>query len=331
MFASFKTQVDGAHDNEDTKFFDTPGSQQSASGPPSNQPPQSSGTNRSMAASDEDDDDDDDDFVAATPGFAPSSVHPHYPLQSRELTSRNGSQIDALPSETPLLSGPPTPMTPASVTPFGASTPSWKRPSVPVRDSVPPTPGRKRRRRSPSNVGDTDTDVDDYDDDDDESDIEDDVELITNATMTPAGHGADLEDEDEEPGSRNQRSPRHSRHLSTRNANVMPSSSRQLSSPGSQLGDVPPESQERSGGDSELLHGDEEDKEEEEDEEPLNSGDDVSDEEPEVLFESDNVVVCQYDKIQRSRNRWRFHLKDGIMVINGRDHVFQKAVGEAEW
>lgn len=31
--------------------------------------------------------------------------------------------------------------------------------------------------------------------------------------------------------------------------------------------------------------------------EPLNSGDDVSDEDPSELFETDNVVVCQYDKV----------------------------------
>ncbi len=36
---------------------------------------------------------------------------------------------------------------------------------------------------------------------------------------------------------------------------------------------------------------------EEEDDEPLNSEDDVSDEEPESLFESDNLVVCQYEKV----------------------------------
>lgn len=34
-----------------------------------------------------------------------------------------------------------------------------------------------------------------------------------------------------------------------------------------------------------------------EEEEPLNSGDDVSDEETEQLFDTDNVVVCQYDKV----------------------------------
>ncbi|EFX79440.1 hypothetical protein DAPPUDRAFT_304824 [Daphnia pulex] len=81
-------------------------------------------------------------------------------------------------------------------------------------------------------------------------------------------------------------------------------------------------------------HDDEEidaDNEENADEEPLNSEDDVTDDDPSVLFETDNVVVCQYDKITRSRNRWKFHLKDGIMNINGRDYVFQKANGDAEW
>ncbi|KAJ8923753.1 hypothetical protein NQ315_010334 [Exocentrus adspersus] len=67
-------------------------------------------------------------------------------------------------------------------------------------------------------------------------------------------------------------------------------------------------------------------------EEPLNSGDDVSDADgTEESFETENVIVCQYDKITRSRNRWKFHLKDGIMNLNGEDYVFQKANGDAEW
>lgn len=69
----------------------------------------------------------------------------------------------------------------------------------------------------------------------------------------------------------------------------------------------------------------------EEDEEPLNSDDDVSDEDPADLFDTDNVVVCQYDKITRSKNRWKFHLKDGIMNLKGKDYVFQKALGDSEW
>lgn len=66
-------------------------------------------------------------------------------------------------------------------------------------------------------------------------------------------------------------------------------------------------------------------------EEPLNSEDDVTDEEPTDLFDTDNVVVCQYDKITRSRNKWKFYLKDGIMNVEGEDFVFQKANGDAEW
>ncbi|CAM9509063.1 unnamed protein product [Lampetra fluviatilis] len=66
-------------------------------------------------------------------------------------------------------------------------------------------------------------------------------------------------------------------------------------------------------------------------EDPLNSEDDVSEDDPSDLFDTDNVVVCQYDKIHRSKNRWKFHLKDGIMNLNGKDYVFSKAVGDAEW
>lgn len=66
-------------------------------------------------------------------------------------------------------------------------------------------------------------------------------------------------------------------------------------------------------------------------EEPLNSEDDVSDEDGAELFDTDNVVVCQYDKITRSRNKWKFYLKDGIMNIGGKDYVFQKSNGDAEW
>ncbi|XP_018571113.1 transcription initiation factor IIA subunit 1-like [Anoplophora glabripennis] len=66
-------------------------------------------------------------------------------------------------------------------------------------------------------------------------------------------------------------------------------------------------------------------------EEPLNSEDDVTDDDPTDLFDTDNIVVCQYDKIIRNRNKWKFYLKDGIMNLNGQDYVFQKANGDAEW
>ncbi|XP_048208922.1 TFIIA-alpha and beta-like factor isoform X2 [Perognathus longimembris pacificus] len=66
-------------------------------------------------------------------------------------------------------------------------------------------------------------------------------------------------------------------------------------------------------------------------EDPLNSGDDASEQDAPDLFDTDNVIVCQYDKIHRSKNRWKFYLKDGVMCFGGRDYVFAKAIGDAEW
>ncbi|KAL8617658.1 hypothetical protein ACOMHN_047904 [Nucella lapillus] len=68
-----------------------------------------------------------------------------------------------------------------------------------------------------------------------------------------------------------------------------------------------------------------------EDEDPLNSNDDVSEEDSTEIFETDNVVVCQFDKINRNKNKWKFNLKDGIMSLNGKDFVFHRALGDAEW
>lgn len=68
-----------------------------------------------------------------------------------------------------------------------------------------------------------------------------------------------------------------------------------------------------------------------EEEDPLNSGDDVSDADPTEVFDAENVIVCQFDKINRSKNKWKFHLKDGIMNVNGKDQLFMKATGDAEW
>ncbi|XP_039913932.1 TFIIA-alpha and beta-like factor isoform X4 [Hirundo rustica] len=64
---------------------------------------------------------------------------------------------------------------------------------------------------------------------------------------------------------------------------------------------------------------------------PLNSGDDVSEQDLADLFDTENVIVCQYEKIHRTKNKWKFYLKDGVMSIDGKDHVFAKATGDAEW
>lgn len=39
-------------------------------------------------------------------------------------------------------------------------------------------------------------------------------------------------------------------------------------------------------------------------EEPLNSEDDVTDEDAADLFETENVVVCQYDKVKQVALNW---------------------------
>uniref|UniRef100_A0A8C3KPX5 General transcription factor IIA subunit 1 like n=1 Tax=Calidris pygmaea TaxID=425635 RepID=A0A8C3KPX5_9CHAR len=66
-------------------------------------------------------------------------------------------------------------------------------------------------------------------------------------------------------------------------------------------------------------------------EDPINSGDDVSEQDIPDLFDTDNVIVCQYDKIHRTKNKWKFFLKDGVVSFKGKDHVFANAIGDAEW
>lgn len=82
--------------------------------------------------------------------------------------------------------------------------------------------------------------------------------------------------------------------------------------------------------------GKEEEEEEEEEEvqdgegedETLGEGDDdVDDEEP----QTNNLVMCQFEKCRRERSRWTFYLKDGIMHLKGRDYCFKKATGTFQW
>eukprot|EP00897_Mesotaenium_endlicherianum_P006529 jgi/Mesen1/5904/ME000030S05167 len=44
-----------------------------------------------------------------------------------------------------------------------------------------------------------------------------------------------------------------------------------------------------------------------------------------------NLVLSQYDKVTRTKNKWKCTLKDGIMHLGGRDFVFVKATGEFEF
>jgi len=47
--------------------------------------------------------------------------------------------------------------------------------------------------------------------------------------------------------------------------------------------------------------------------------------------ETDQVMLCTYDKVQRVKNKWKCTLKDGILRVEGSEYVFHKGNGEFEW
>jgi hypothetical protein len=60
-------------------------------------------------------------------------------------------------------------------------------------------------------------------------------------------------------------------------------------------------------------------------------GSDLDDEEDDEEPDTDDFVLCQYEKVTRVKNKRKANLKDGIMHINGKDYVFSKATGEFDW
>lgn len=45
----------------------------------------------------------------------------------------------------------------------------------------------------------------------------------------------------------------------------------------------------------------------------------------------ENLMLCLYDKVTRTKARWKCSLKDGIVTLNRKDFTFKKAQVEAEW
>ncbi|OQV14400.1 hypothetical protein BV898_11377 [Hypsibius exemplaris] len=66
-------------------------------------------------------------------------------------------------------------------------------------------------------------------------------------------------------------------------------------------------------------------------EEITSEDDEPGAEDPEGLMDTENIVVCQYDKVLRQKNKFKMQLKSGIMTVNEKDYVFQKCLGEADW
>ena len=55
----------------------------------------------------------------------------------------------------------------------------------------------------------------------------------------------------------------------------------------------------------------EEDLGDDDDDDPLNSDDD-DEEDSEDALTTENLVLCQYDKVQRTKNKWKATLKFGV-------------------
>jgi len=68
-------------------------------------------------------------------------------------------------------------------------------------------------------------------------------------------------------------------------------------------------------------------KEDDEGEDLGSSEDEDDSEEP----ETDNLIICTFEKVSRVKNKWKMNLRCGVMNLNGRDYLFHRATGEGEW
>jgi Transcription factor IIA, alpha/beta subunit len=66
-------------------------------------------------------------------------------------------------------------------------------------------------------------------------------------------------------------------------------------------------------------------------------GSDLDDSEDEGDIDSEDededmpLMLCSYEKVHRTKNKWRANLTHGVVCINGREWVFEKGNGEYEW
>ena len=44
-----------------------------------------------------------------------------------------------------------------------------------------------------------------------------------------------------------------------------------------------------------------------------------------------NIVLSQFEKVSRSKSKWKCALKEGIMYLNGKEYFFGKGIGEFQW
>lgn len=59
----------------------------------------------------------------------------------------------------------------------------------------------------------------------------------------------------------------------------------------------------------------------------LDDDEDHSNEEEEI----DDLLLCLYEKVNRTRNKWKCNFKSGIVNIGGHDFAFTRLNGDFEW
>lgn len=59
----------------------------------------------------------------------------------------------------------------------------------------------------------------------------------------------------------------------------------------------------------------------------LDDESDAVDEDEEI----DDLLLCLYEKVNRTRNKWKCNFKSGIAHIGGHDFAFSKLNGDFEW
>eukprot|EP01113_Clastostelium_recurvatum_P036638 TRINITY_DN5262_c0_g1_i1.p1 TRINITY_DN5262_c0_g1~~TRINITY_DN5262_c0_g1_i1.p1 ORF type:complete len:326 (-),score=86.92 TRINITY_DN5262_c0_g1_i1:35-1012(-) len=84
------------------------------------------------------------------------------------------------------------------------------------------------------------------------------------------------------------------------------------------------------------LDGNSDDEDDDDDDEANKAGDeelgsDLDDDDEDAEPETEHLVLCQFEKVTRVKNKRKCNLKDGIMHLNGRDTLFHKATGEFDW
>jgi hypothetical protein len=47
--------------------------------------------------------------------------------------------------------------------------------------------------------------------------------------------------------------------------------------------------------------------------------------------EMQDLILCQYEKVNRIKNKWKCVFRDGIIHVDGKDYLFNKATTEFDW